>query len=595
MNPRPAKWPEAEFIIGNPPFIGKGEEMRNDLGDGYIKALWASRGKRSDSIDYVMYWWDQAATILSHKTTKLRRFGFITTNSITQKFSRRIVEKHLKAGNPISLVFAVPDHPWQKVPKKAAARSKKAAVRIAMTVAECGSRIGRLAEVVDERDLGTDQPKVTLSVREGQINADLTLGTDVVAIDALEANNGIANNGMLLAGKGFILTPDRRAALGLSQSQTLSVVKRYVDGRDLTARSSENHVIDLFDLSEEGARKDYPKVYQYLLQSVFPHRRTNNRKSYRDRWWQFAEPRRTFRPALAGLLRYIATTETTKHRHFQFVVKNTMPDHMVVAIASDDAFILGVLSSRTHVVWATRVGGWLGVGNDPRYTKSLCFDTFPFPDANYELQKKICELADELDALRKTVIAKHDFLTMTKLYNVREKLKSGAPLNESEKAIHDAGCVCVIHELHNRIDAAVAEAYGWPADLPDEDILGRLVALNKERAEEEKRGIIRWLRPDYQVPRAKARAGNEEQIEADLELPEAVAPELPRDDAALVATLRQTLRMIGKPVEAKDIAQRFRDGARASRRVERGLNLLVAAGVVRRSKAGWFLPSDRAA
>ena len=141
----------------------------------------------------------------------------------------------------------------------------------------------------------------------------------------------------------------------------------------------------------------------------------------------------------------------------------------------------------------------------------------------------------------------------------------------------------------------MAEAYGWPAHLSDEDIFGRLVALNKERAEEEKRGIIRWLRPEYQAPRAKVRAGKEEQIEADLELPEAAAPELSRDDAALVATLRQTLRAIGRPAEAKDVAQRFRDGARASRRVERGLRLLAAAGVVRRSDAGWFLPSDRAA
>src|SRR6185437_4431317 len=235
-----------------------------------------------------------------------------------------------------------------------------------------------------------------------------------------------------------------------------------------------------------------------------------------------------------------------------------------------------------------------GQGNDPRY-QAECFSTFPFPSATELQQGRVRQLSEELDALRKTVLAEHGFLTMTKLYNVREKLKSGAPLNDSEKAIHDAGCVGVIHELHNRIDAAVAEAYGWPADLSDEDILGRLVALNKERAEEEKRGLIRWLRPDYQAPRATTRAGKEEQIEADLELPEAAVPELPRDDAALVATLRQTLRTIGRPAEARDIARRFRDGPRASRRIERGLNLLAAAGVVRRSKAGWFLPSDRAA
>jgi len=150
----------------------------------------------------------------------------------------------------------------------------------------------------------------------------------------------------------------------------------------------------------------------------------------------------------------------------------------------------------------------------------------------------------------------------------------------------------VIHELHNKIDAIVAEAYGWPVGLSDGEILVRLVALNKERAEEERRGIVRWLRPDYQAARARVRAEKADQIEADLEMPAAAAPKLPRDDAALVSTLRQTLRAIGRPAEAKDIAQRFRDGACASRRVERGLKLLAAAGVVRRSKSGWFLPSD---
>ncbi len=203
-------------------------------------------------------------------------------------------------------------------------------------------------------------------------------------------------------------------------------------------------------------------------------------------------------------------------------------------------------------------------------------------------------LAEELDALRKKVLSEHDFLTMTKLYNVREKLKSDEPLNENEKAIHDADCVGVIHELHNKIDAAVAEAYGWPADLSDAEILSRLVALYKERAEEEKRGLIRWLRPEYQAARAKVHAAKEEQIEAELEIAAAQAPKLPKDDAKLVTMLRQTLRAIGKPAQAKDIAQRFRDGPRGSRRVERGLRLLAAAGVVRRTGKGWFLPSDRA-
>ena len=273
---------------------------------------------------------------------------------------------------------------------------------------------------------------------------------------------------------------------------------------------------------------------------------------------------------------------------------------MLVAVASDSAFHLGVLSSRLHVAWALASGGWLGVGNDPRYSKSRCFDPFPFPAATDAQKTDIRDLAEELDALRKRVLAQHDFLTMTKLYNVRERLKGlergeGPPLDESEQAIHEAGCVSVIHDLHKRIDDAVADAYGWPRDLTDADILARLVALNRERAEEERKGLIRWLRPEYQAARGKPVAQAEEQDEAVLELPEAEtqAPALPKDDAAFYATLQNTLRALARPAEPIEIARRFRDGGRASRRIERGLLTLAAVGNVRKTAQGWFVPRGR--
>ena len=195
----------------------------------------------------------------------------------------------------------------------------------------------------------------------------------------------------------------------------------------------------------------------------------------------------------------------------------------------------------------------------------------------------------------------HDFLTMTKLYNVRDRLKAlergdGAPLDESEKAIHDAGCVSILHDLHNRIDDAVADAYGWPRDLADADILARLVALNRERADEERRGLVRWLRPEYQAARgAAATQPIEEQEEADLALPQvaAQAPALPEDEGAFYAALQSTLRALARPAEPIEIARRFRNGGRASRRIERGLLTLAAVGNVRKTDTGWFVPRER--
>ena len=109
VNPRPAKWPEADFIIGNPPFIG-GKDVRDRLGDGYAEALWQAYPDMPRSADFVMYWWRRAADLV--RTGKARRFGLITTNSLPQTFNRRVVAAQLDAKPPLGLVFAIPDHPW---------------------------------------------------------------------------------------------------------------------------------------------------------------------------------------------------------------------------------------------------------------------------------------------------------------------------------------------------------------------------------------------------------------------------------------------------------------------------------------------------
>ena len=160
-------------------------------------------------------------------------------------------------------------------------------------------------------------------------------------------------------------------------------------------------VIDLFGLSAEEVQQRFPKVYEHVLMTVKPERDTNNRASYRDNWWIFGEPRRAFRPALAGLSRYIATVETSKHRFFQFLDAEVLPDNMLVAVASDDAYVLGVLSSRVHVTWALAQGGTLE--DRPRYNKTRCFETFPFPAATPEQQQRIRDLAERLDDLRAAV------------------------------------------------------------------------------------------------------------------------------------------------------------------------------------------------
>jgi hypothetical protein len=236
-----------------------------------------------------------------------------------------------------------------------------------------------------------------------------------------------------------------------------------------------------------------------------------------------------------------------------------------------------------------RAGGWLGVGNDPRYSKSRCFDPFPFPSANNIQKQTIRVIAEELDAHRKRVLAEHPKLTLTGLYNVLEKLRAGMQpdeLDENDRGIFDDGLVLIMKELHERLDVAVAEAYGWPADLADDKILTRLVALNKERAEEEKRGLIRWLRPDYQIPRfAKGmdrQAAKEEGAQVAAELIAAVGrkPSFPSGAVEQTAAVFAALSVASAPLDAMGLAAQFRRNKTAEGKISEILASLARLGYV---------------
>jgi hypothetical protein len=270
---------------------------------------------------------------------------------------------------------------------------------------------------------------------------------------------------------------------------------------------------------------------------------------------------------------------------FHFIDRIILPDNKLIVITLDDPFYLGVLSSRLHTSWAIRAGGWLGVGNDPVYVKSHCFDPFPFPLATEAQQAVIGTNAEEIDAHRKRVQAEHPNLTLTGIYNVLEKLRSGtAPssLEGDDRRIFDDGLVLILKELHDRLDAAVAESYGWPVDLSDDEILARLVALNKERAAEEKRGLVRWLRPDYQIPRFGKPEQKAEQIEAELGTAEtkAAKPLFPAEDVAQTAAVMAALAASAGPLDAASLTAGFRQGRRIEAKIAATLAALARMGFI---------------
>ncbi len=584
-NPRRPDWPEADFIVGNPPFIG-GATLRSRMEPGYAEALWRAHPHMNESADFVMYWWDRAAELLTRKKTPLRRFGLVTTNSISQVFQRRAMERHLTAKAAVSIIFAVPDHPWTK------ATRDSAAVRIAMTVAQAGVLEGELREVVWEAGLDTDNPQLTFAIRAGKINSDLTVGTDVTRAQALVANEGLSSPGVKLHGSGFIVTASEAEMLGLGRRPSLErYVRQYRHGRDLTATPRGVLVIDLFGLKEDTVRRDFPEVYQHLMATVRVGRQaqvdrspTKDAVAYLENWWLFGKPRTELRPALEGLPRYVATVETAKHRVFQFLDSSITPDNMVIAVALADAWYLAVLSSRIHTTWAPVLGGWLGYGNDPRYSKSRCFDPFPFPDPDEATRAHLRALGEELDATRKTVQAEHPDLTLTGLYNVLEKVRAGAELTPAEADVKSRGRVLILKDLHDQIDRATADAYGWRHDLTDEEILEKLVALNAERAKEEAAGHVRWLRPDYQIPRFAKGAASAKTGELDLGA-QVVAigskkdgglPAFPKDKGEQVMAIRAVLQASSAPMDAAAVSRAFKGGGKKiEQRVVQALRTLV--------------------
>jgi SAM-dependent methyltransferase len=325
-NARRPDWPEAEFIVGNPPFLGKGAAMRGPLGDAYVDTLWSVHKHMNESADFVMYWWDRAAELLTRKKTPLRRFGLVTTNSISQVFNRRAIERHMSTKQPVSLIFAISDHPWTKATRDAAA------VRIAMTVATKGQYVGELWDVSEEIDLDTDEPKITYQKRTGLINADLTVGANVGGSRKLLSNEGLSWNGVMLAARGFVISASEASHIMVTDNQeSQQIIRPFLNGADLVRSPKRRFLIDFFGLDQAGARNASPTAYAHILATVKPEREKARDKAFREKWWLFGRPRPDLRLAMAGISRFIATTETSKHRIFQFIPAEVLPDHMIIA------------------------------------------------------------------------------------------------------------------------------------------------------------------------------------------------------------------------------------------------------------------------
>lgn len=474
-----------------------------------------------------------------------------------------------------------------------------------MTVCMKGSLVGTLAALVGESKSDEDSFAVKTSESIGHIHEGLRIGVNVSQATALRANQGLSAMGMILVGDGFLVSADDP----LREAEP-EQIHPYMNGRDLMQSPRGIYVIDLFGKTSEEVRQTSPGIYQRLLHTVKPERDANRDRSLREKWWLFRRTNIQLRKAIAGLPRYIGTCETAKHRVFCFIPGEVIPDQKIRVVGLQDGFALAILSSHVHIAWAFEAGATLE--DRPVYNNTTCFDPYPFPATTDEQQARLRELGERLDSHRKRQQSAYPDLTLTGMYNVLEKLRSGEALSAKERVIHEQGLVSVLRQIHDELDAAVLAAYGWSDLLPtlriahgndappagqsrdeakrafDEAVLERLVALNAERAAEEARGLVRWLRPEFQAPdqqRApeQGRLATDQDDDAPADTEAAPAPAAkprpwPKDAVEQVRAVADTLAASPAPLSLDQLAERFTARGPWKRRLPQLLDMLVALG-----------------
>ncbi|WP_174300472.1 class I SAM-dependent DNA methyltransferase [Caulobacter sp. S45] len=472
-----AEWPPADAIIGNPPFLG-GKRLRDGLGDTTVERLFAAyRGRVPAEADFVTYWVEKAWRAIAAE--RAMRAGLVTTNSVRGGASRRVLDPIADAG---AMMEAWADEPWTV---------KGAAVRVSM--------LGFGGGFIDRRLEGR------LSER---INADFTGAmADLTQALRLPENAGVAFQG-ITKGAPFEIGADLArtwlaSPLNVNGRPNSDVLRPITSGGDIVRRGNLGWAIDFTTKSRDAAAQ-YESPYEYCVREVQPLRQSNRRQLYRDNWWLFSESRPGLRSKLNGQTRFIATPKVSRTRVFVWLSARVIPDNLVIAIGRDDETSFGMLSSKAHELWALRMGAWIGVGNDPTYTPSTTFETFPFPEgltpdipaADYADDPRaiaIAEAAAELNRLREA------WLNPPDLVRIEPEVVPGypdriLPRDEAAARVLKTRTLTNLYNArpawldmaHRRLDAAVAAAYGWPektsAELPDEEVLARLFALNQARA-----------------------------------------------------------------------------------------------------------------
>ena len=470
------KWPEADVVIGNPPFLG-GKLLITTLGEDYVSKIFTTyAGHVPAEADLVCYWFEKAGQQIA--VGKATRAGLVATNSIRGGANRRA----LQAAIDTRRIFeAWSDEPWV---------IDGAAVRVSLV---CFSRIND-DSVSDTRLDGqpVDEIYADLTARRGGAGVDLTV------VRRLFENANVAFMGDTKGGPFDVAGDQARAWLRLPANPNgrtnADVLKPLVNGMDLTRRPAGKWIVDFgLKMSAEDAAL-YEEPFRWVKEHVWPAWDKQREAERRNQWWLHHRPRPNMWAALGNLSRYIATARVSKYRLFVWLDARVCPDSATIAIARDDDVTFGILHSRFHEAWSLRLG--TSLEDRPRYTPTTTFETFPFPDgltpntpaADYADDPRAAAIAD---AAQRLVELRDRWLNPPEWVEWLDEPVPGYP---TRPVLRDETAATALKtrtltnlyntrpqwlaDAHATLDAAVATAYGWPADISDDDALAELLTLN---------------------------------------------------------------------------------------------------------------------
>ncbi|HSA48194.1 MAG TPA: class I SAM-dependent DNA methyltransferase, partial [Candidatus Competibacteraceae bacterium] len=473
-----AAWPVAEVIVGNPPFLGGGKLLR-ELGDEYVGTLRQTyAGRVPGGADLVCYWFEKARAQI--EAGQAQRAGLVATNSIRGGANRKVLERIRETG---AIFNAWSDLEWV---------NEGAAVRVSLV----GFGGGEAGGILNGQPVAQIYADLTSPASDHDRSSDDLTQAQPLRENADRCFRGTTKNGPFdipgdLA-RQWLMQPNSH---GRPNSD---VLHPWANGMDVTRRPSDTWIIDFGVNMPEAEAMLYEKPFEYVIQHVKPNRDRSRDLNCRKYWWRYERPRPELRAFIKLLTRYMATVMVAKHRFFIWMDCDVLPDQRLITITRDDDTTFGILHSRLHELWSLGVCSWHGVGNDPVYNGTLCFDTFPFPTgltpnlpasayADDPHAQAIAVAARKLNELRE------NWLNPPQWVNRVPEVVPGYPDRIIPKPEHAAELKkrtltnlynqrpAWLDYAHRALDEAVAAAYGWPADLSDDEVLRRLLTLNRER------------------------------------------------------------------------------------------------------------------